>query len=316
MVAVSAACGSEPSRPVPPVPEPAAAPAPRSQPAGRVVPLSGHPEGLAFDPVTATLAAGVDGGLTLLRPDGASVTTLSLGARPRHVSLAEEGGAMLVPLEGSDQLVVVGLPGGEVRQRVAVGRQPHDAAGAAGRVFVSDELADTVSVIDGALVRATVAAPIQPGGIAAAGKSVVVLGVRGRRLSVLDATTAAEVARLDAGVGPTHVVADQSFAHVADTQGDAILVYRLGPQPAQVGRATAPGTPYGLALDAARGRLWVTLTKTNELVEFSLAGGKLTRRTRYPTVRQPNSAAVDPRTGTVYVAGAADGELQIVTPDR
>ena len=60
----------------------------------------------------------------------------------------------------------------------------------------------------------------------------------------------------------------------------------------------------------------MTLTKTNELVEFSPAGGKLTRRARFPTVRQPNSAAVDPHTGTVYVAGAADSELQIVTPDR
>lgn len=313
LVAASAACGSGPSRPVEPVPEPAAAPQPRSQPTGRVVALPGRPEGLVFDAVTATLIAGVDGGVALLSPDGGSVKVVTLGARPRHVGLAESGGAALVPLEGSDELVVVGLPAGEVRQRVAVGRQPHDAAAAAGRVFVGDELADTISVIEGSAVREAAAGPIQPGGVASNGKSVVVVGVRGRRLKVLDATTLAEAATLPAGVGPTHVVADQSHAYVADTQGDAILVYRLDARPRRVGQTAAQGTPYGLALDATRNRLWVTLTKTNELVEFELAGGRLIRRARYPTVRQPNSVAVDPRTGTVYVTGAADGQLQVLT---
>ncbi len=310
----SVACRSDPPRAVPPVPEPAEAPEAQSEPAGRVVLLLGHPEGLAFDPVTATLVAGVDGGAAVLSPDGASMTTLTLGARPRHIGLAENGGAVLVPLEGSDELVVVGLPGGEVRLRVRVGRQPHDAAAAVGRVFVGDELADTISVIEGSAVRSTVPGPVQPGGVAAGGESVVVIGVRGRRLKVVDARTLAEMATLDAGVGPTHVVADRSFAYVADTQGDAILVYRLDPRPERVSRTTVPGTPYGLALDASRNRLWVTLTRTNELIEFSLADGRLTRRARYPTVRQPNSVAVDPRTGTVYIAGAADGQLQILVP--
>jgi DNA-binding beta-propeller fold protein YncE len=262
------------------------------------------------------VVAGVDGGVAVLSPDGASLKAVGLGARPRHVQLAEGGGAVLVPLEGSDELVVVGLPAGEVRQRVKVGRQPHDATAGAGRVFVGDELADTVSVIEGPVVRATVPGPVQPGGVAAASGSVVVVGVRGRHLKVFDASTLGESATLDGGVGPTHVVADQSFAYMADTQGDAILVYRLGAHPSRVGRAVVQGTPYGLALDAARNRLWVTLTKLNELVEFQVAGGRLTRRARYPTVRQPNSVAVDPRTGTVYVAGAADDQLQILAPDR
>jgi DNA-binding beta-propeller fold protein YncE len=151
--------------------------------------------------------------------------------------------------------------------------------------------------------------------VAAGGGSVIVVGVRGRRVEMLDPSTLTERATQDAGVGPTHVVADDSFAYVADTQGDAILVYRLGSEPSRIGRATARGTPYGLALDARRHRLWVTLTKTNELVEYRLAGGRLTRRAQYPTVRQPNSVAVEPRTGTVYVAGTADGQLQILTPD-
>ena len=315
VAAAVAACRSSPPAPVPPVPEPAEAPVTRSEPAGRVVPLPGRPEGLAFDPVTAKLVAGVDGGVVVLDPGGGSAQLVGLGARPRHVGLAEGGGAVLVPLEPADELVVVGLPGGEVRQRVRVGRQPHDAAGAAGKIFVSDESADTVSVIEGSAVRATLPAPTQPGGVATDGESVVVIGVRGRRLGVLDASAVTERGRLDAGVGPTHVVAHQSFAYVTDTQGDAILVYRLGARPERAGRTAAPGAPYGVALDASRSRLWVTLTETNELLEFRIDGDRLRRGARYPTVRQPNSVAVDPRTGTVYVAGAADGQLQIVTPE-
>ena len=312
----TAACRSTPPAPVPPVPEPAEAPATRSEPAGRVVPLPGRPEGLAFDPGSGRLVAGVDGGVAVLNADGGSVQMVDLGARPRHVGLVEGGGAVLVPLEPADELVVVGLPGGEVRQRVRVGRQPHDAAAAAGRIFVSDESADTVSVIEGSGVRATLPAPIQPGGVATDGESIVVIGVRGRRLSVLDAATVTERKRLDAGVGPTHVVAHQSLAWVTDTQGNEILVYRLGARPERAGRADAPGAPYGVVLDAPRSRLWVTLTQTNELLEFRVDGDRLRRGARYPTVRQPNSVAVDPGTGTVYVAGVAESQLQIITPEE
>lgn len=315
LLAGTFACGSDARHNVADVPEPAEAPAPRSEPAGRLSRLPGHPEGLVFDAGTSTLIAGVDGGVALLSPDGTLVKVVELGARPRHVALAEHGGAALVPLEGSDELVVVGLPDGEVRQRVRVGRNPHDAAAAAGRVFVGDEFADTISVIGGSVVQATLPGPVQPGGVAVGGSSLAVVGVRGRHLKVLDTTTLGETATLDAGVGPTHVVASGPLGYVSDTQGDAILSYRLGAEPRRVGRTAVPGAPYGLALDGARSRLWVTLTKTNELVEFSLTGEQLSRRATYPTVRQPNSVAVDPRTGTVYVVGATAGQLQIVTPE-
>ena len=61
---------------------------------------------------------------------------------------------------------------------------------------------------------------------------------------------------IDGGAGPSHVVAgaDSRF-YVADTGGDAILVYE---GPAAAIRAcstgpTFPGSPYGLAIDNRRG---------------------------------------------------------------
>jgi hypothetical protein len=81
-----------------------------------------------------------------------------------------------------------------------------------------------------------------------------------------------------------------------------------------VRRVHLPGSPYGIAIDRRRERLWVTLTATNQLVELSANGRP--RRIRYlPTIRQPNSIAVDEATGTIYLTSRTDGTLQIVDPD-
>ncbi len=140
--------------------------------------------------------------------------------------------------------------------------------------------------------------------------------IEGRALEVYDAQTLQSSGRVDAGEGPTHVVAgpDDRF-YVADTRGGAILVYEARPEPGRVASAPLPrGSPYGIAMDPERGQLWVTLTAENRLVRFDISGGTPREMDRYPTVRQPNTAAVDPESGRVFVAGAAEGELQILDP--
>ena len=57
----------------------------------------------------------------------------------------------------------------------------------------------------------------------------------------------------------------------------------------------------------------MTLTATNELVELS-AGARPRVLRRFPAVRQPNSVAVEPRSGRVVVTGKADGVLQLLDP--
>jgi DNA-binding beta-propeller fold protein YncE len=73
-----------------------------------------------------------------------------------------------------------------------------------------------------------------------------------------------------------------------------------------------PGTPYGLAYDAARDRLWVTLTATNQLVGFDTRADPPREIARIPTVRQPNTVAVDEATGRLAVTGPDDGTLQLI----
>ena len=91
------------------------------------------------------------------------------------------------------------------------------------------------------------------------------------------------------------------------------------------GYPTSPGSPayrraaaewmarrFGVAVDPVRGRLWITCTAANRLVELSLTRPLPRVVGQWPTVRQPNTVAVDPRTDTVFVVGVYPGHLQIV----
>jgi DNA-binding beta-propeller fold protein YncE len=304
-----AGCGSGSS--LVPAAEPARSPELDATPAGRVVRVGHKPEGLAFDARSGLLAVGlanpdrlalVDGG------DGRVVRRVSLPESPRHLGLARPGGPVLVPAERAGLLVEVALPSGRTRA-VGVGEQPHDAAGAAGREFVGNERGHSVSVIeDGRQVR-VLDAPVGPGGVAAGRGDVAVVGVRSRKLELFDARTLRSLGAVNVGLGPTHVVARDSRFFVVDTRGNGLL--EVHTEPLRIHRRThLAGAPYGIAYDRTRRRFWVTLTGLNQVAE--LTDRRLLRT--FPTVRQPNSVAVDPGTGRVFVASRKDGTLQLLDP--
>ena len=308
------------------VPEPAVAPpaVALGDPPGRIVPLPGEPEGLAWDTSTGIIVVAVrnPGAVVLVdATTGAERARVPLGGAARHLQLAAAGGPVLVPSENDDRLYRVTLPDGAVSAASPVGRQPHDAAPAAGgRVFVGDELADTVHVVGADGSSRVVPAPAQPGGVASSpdGSVVVVVGVRGRRI-VAYSPDGDRLGETDCGVGPSHVragAAGSGLFYVADTQGDAVLVFRAGPDGIrQVGRVRTEGeAPYGLAFDAARARLYVTLTGSNQLRSYAVDGTSLVADREWSTPRQPNDVAVDGTTGRVVVAGTADGVLQFIDP--
>jgi predicted small lipoprotein YifL len=145
-------------------------------------------------------------------------------------------------------------------------------------------------------------------------RRLAVVSARERRLELYDARTLRRVGRAPAGVGPTRVAClDRGPCYVADTRGGALLVYAVGAGIEPTRRYALPGGPYGIALDRARRRLFVTLPARNELVEL-VAHGRPHVVRRWPTVRQPDSVAVDQRTGDVLVTGRVDGVLERVTP--
>jgi DNA-binding beta-propeller fold protein YncE len=282
------------------------------------VPVGSNPEGVVADPQTHIVAVGVRDpfALTLLDATGAVLRKVPLPGGLRHLQLAAPGGPVLVPDEGSNQLVRVALPGGEITSQVRTGVVPHDATAAAnGTVFVANELGHSVVTVRDDRVVHTFTDVTQPAGLAAVGNLVGLVDVRENTLTVYDAERLQRVAELPAGAGPTHVVADKrGHLAVVDTRGGAVLLYEVAPAIRQIGRVELPGTPYGVAYDAVRDRLWVTLTALNEVIGLNLSATQPVLASPLPTVRQPNTVAVDASAGRLYITGTADGVLEIIEP--
>lgn len=311
LLVVVAGCAGT-STELPPAAEPARSPPLVREPAGRVVAIGHKPEGMVVDASTGIVAVGLTNPDLLALVDARSLRVLRrvrLPEAPRHLALARPGGPVLVPAEKSDQLVEVELPSGALHV-TEVGDTPHDAAAAGGRVFVGDELGHTMTVLEHGRRIARLPVPRQPGGVATTwdGRAVAVVGVRERALELFGARSLRSLGKIPVGIGPTHVVAEPHRLFVVDTRGDALLEVRTDPLRI-VRRRSLRGAPYGVAYDAPRKRLWVTLTATNRVA-------KLPGAQRLATVRQPNSVAVDQRSGRVFIAGRKDGTLQAIDPPR
>lgn len=316
-----AACGSAGTASAPaghaqPVGEPGRSPAPAVAPAGTVVPVGAGPEGVAVDSASGLVAVDLRSPnvIAVLDTGGHVQRTIPVSAAGRHLRFAAPGGLLLAPLEGSRTLAEIDVSQGTVVAQVPLGKQPHDAVAAGGRIFVSNEFSDTLAVVRGATVERALPVPTQPGGVAATADTIAVVGVRSHALEAIDLQTLRTVGTVAAGTGPTHLVADGTRVYETDTLGGSIRVFTTRPHPGQVAQAAAPGRPYGIALDAARHRLWVTLTARNQLAEFDV--GQPTPRlvATFPTVQQPNTVAVDPRNGRVFVTGTTAGVLELFDP--
>ena len=305
--------------------EPAIAPLLADRPVGEVIQVGNAPEGIvvAASGIAAVAVRRPDGIVILDAATGAVRRSVSTTGAARHLSLATPDGPVLAPLEGSNQLLALTFPDAVIAWSVKdVGRQPHDAVMTSDRtVVVTNEAGGgVVFVRDGAVVASLPAGPVQPGGVAAVGRYAAVADVQGNGVWVYDGPTRMQVAQGPVGVKLTHAVGlSDDLAAFADTDGGAVYVERISPQLSQVAKVDAPNKPYGLAYDALRRRLFITLTASNLLRVVDMSDPARPRTAGdLPTVRQPNSVAVDPRSGAVLVTGSdggRDGAVQIVRAD-
>jgi DNA-binding beta-propeller fold protein YncE len=299
--------------------EPADAPRPHTAPAGRVVAIGPQPEGVVADPTTHVVAVAVRDPHELVLVDGRSGTVTArtpLPGRLRHLQLAAPGGPVLVPNESTGSLVTVALPEGRVLADTPIGRYAHDATAAAdGTIAVADEFGKALVLLRAGQVVHRFTDVTQPGGLAAAGNLVGLVDVGAHELAVYDTTRRVRIGRTSAGEGPTHIVSDRRGRFiVVDTRGQRLLVYGPVPRLRRVATVPLAGTPYGLAYDPNRDRLWVTLTARNQLVRVDLRDPQPRWRATIPTVRQPNTVAVDAATGRLFVTSRTDGVLQFIDP--
>ncbi|MET0492770.1 MAG: YncE family protein [Actinoplanes sp.] len=299
--------------------EPAESPPLAVAPAGRIVVVGEQAEGIVADPVTHLVAVGVrnpDGLVLFDGRTGAPTARVALPGHLRHLDLAGPGGPVLVADEDSGALVSIGLPAGERLSTVPIGRYPHAAVRESdGTLVVADELGGAVVVVrDGGAVHRFTDGP-QPGGLAVVGGLVAAIDVRDRTLSLYDTRREVRVGQVMGGDGPTHLVADRhGRLQVVDTRGGRLLTFQVTPKLRRIAITPLGGTPYGITYDTVRDRLWVTLTGLNQVVGLDLAGAAPAVVSTFPTIRQPNTVAVDAATGRVFVAGRADGTVQLIDP--
>jgi DNA-binding beta-propeller fold protein YncE len=296
--------------------EPAHDPTAAAHLAGHSVRVGADPQGIAVQASGGLVAVGVHSPtasvVLLSAQSGRVLKRIPIAGAPRHLALAGPNGPLLVPEERDNRLLELQLPSGRAHS-YPVGDFPHAAAAIDGRVFVGDERGGSLSEIlaDGK-VR-TIGGFQQPGGLAPVDGDMAVVDVGAFTLSLLDVQSGRIIGRLPAGRGPTHDVADLGRVYVLDTRGNAVLTYSASPF-RQIGRTPLAGSPYGVALDPVRHRLWVTETATNRLAELSVTG-PLPRLIRtFATGLQPDTVAVDNRTGRVFVANQISGTVQIIDP--
>lgn len=303
----------------PPAAEPGDSPPVTVRPAGRVQSLDAAPEGVAVDPGSGRVAVGLrnpDQLAILSGRSGRLLRRLSLPESPRHLLLGNPTRVVLVPAERTDELIRVDIRAERIVSRTKVGTFPHGVIQSGDRIFVADELGGRISVIRGQRVIATLGGLTQPGGLAIADHRLAVVDVRTRRLVVYDERSLRSVGNVAGGVGPTHAVADRTGqVVVADTQGRTLRIYRLTPTVRLVRRVALPGTPYGIAIDAVHRRVWVALTSSNRVLGYQLTAGATRRIANYPTVRQPNTIAVDPVGERLFVASRTANQLQTIRLD-
>lgn len=303
-------------RPLLAAPEPARAAAPLVVPAGKVTDLGGgRPEGMVWDPVSGLVAIGLRSPdrVALVDPATGAVRTTLVYGSARHLEVLP-GGGLLVPGEDSDLVTTYDLPSMLARSVVAVGRQPHDVAATGdGTLYVADEFGGAVSVLRFGAVVKTFRGLLQPGGAAGDGDVAAVVDVRARLTHFYRGDR--EIARLPSGDGPTHALSlGADGILVTDTTGGRLLRYRTDGTPRQVEAVALPGQPYGTAYDVQRGRIFITATASNELVQLALTPTGLRVTHRYPTVRDAYSVAVDGATGRVFVTSESDSTLQTLDP--
>lgn len=248
-----------------------------------------------------------DGTVSVIDADrGALLATIATGKRPRGLVLSPDAARLFVAVTGlpkcpppipdeecarlprdpaADGIAVVDtatltrtgmIAGVSDPERVAVSPDGR-------RLFVSEEDAARLAAVDirSGRVLATVPVGREPEGVRVSpdGRWVLVTSEEENRVTIVDAKSYAVVGMAAVGRRPRDlaVTRDSRFAYVSG-EADA-SVYRIAlPSGAPAGRFLelhAGARPMGVALDAARGRLYVSTGRGGTVAAVAVADGSL-----------------------------------------
>lgn len=302
------------------VADPVAATAPISpmttvEPAGTII-AAANVTALATDEQSRTLAVAVSQPPSVLLLDldapGSEPDTLALPGAAEDLSVQADQFVASVPDAGS---VVWFTTSGSVVRTVRVPGEPVATATQDGQALVAVRDRKAVQVVEDGAVTKTISGKLYSADqVVTAGGQAVVLDRLRTALFEVDVEAGTVEEGLRAGQGATNAVADPfGRVLVTDTREGALLAFSTDPLLLRQ-RYPVAGGVYAIATDSKRDLAWVTLTERNEVVGFDLRGGEPEEKYRFPTVRQPNSVAVDDSTGRVVVGSATGEGIQVIAP--
>lgn len=291
---------------------PATSPPSSHTPAGTVLPAPAT-QLTAYEPTTGTLALAHERTLTLRNPAHPQQPPrrIELPSTPAALRATPDG-QLLAALPDSKQLTHIDPTSGDTRI-TPVNGNPVDATPTPHGIAVALRDTKSVTFLDHRGQPQHTAPGFEgPAQLLPLGGEIQVLDRLTTAITPLDPATAEKGAGLRAGSGATNAVTDRyERLLVVDTRGNELLAFSANPLIMKQ-RYPVPGTPYDIAYDPNRDLAWITLTETNEVIAYDIAGGEPQERHRLPTVTQPNSISVNPETGEVYIASATGEGLQVV----
>jgi hypothetical protein len=287
----------------------AVSPPATTTPAGAVTPFAGSVTALAYVPDSGTLVVGTEESVDFLRLG--DMRTEATAPVPVD-SLTVDGRAVLAA--GGNSAYRFDVPSGEQTWAQSFRGSPTSATSFDGRMLVAVRDEHGVAVVSDDRVQRMITGNLMSADqVLSTGKGAVVLDRLRNAVFELDVPDGSLKQGLRAGQGATNAVADRfGRVLVTDTRGDALLAFSLDPLLMRQNYPVA-GAPYAIAYDRERDIAWVTLTKTNEVVGYDVAGEEPKEKYRFPTVSQPNTVAVDPSTGRVIVASGTGDGIQVIT---
>ncbi|HYQ63697.1 hypothetical protein [Actinophytocola sp.] len=279
-----------------------------TRPAGTVTAVDAHVTAMAFDPTTSTLAVAASNTVQLYHLGDTLALTKTIAVTAESLTL-DHGGFLAAGGNKVARLTTDGRldPATEFRGK------PVSATTFDGRTLVAVKDERAVAVVRDDRVQRMITGDLMSADqVLSTGRSAVVLDRLRNAVFQLDVPGADIEQGLRAGRGATNAVTDRfGRVLVTDTRGGALLAFSVDPLLLRQ-NYPVPGAPYAIAYDRARDIAWVTLTRTNEVVGYEVAGEQPKEKYRFPTVSQPNTVAVDPSSGRVIVASGTGDGIQVI----
>jgi YVTN family beta-propeller protein len=283
-----------------------------------------------------------DGTVTVIDADrGAAIATIAVGKRPRGLALSPDGKLLYVAVSGlpkcpppltdeecaklprdpaADAIAVIdtaalartrALGGVSDPERVAVSRDGQ-------RLYVSEEDAGRLAVLDATRggVLATVPVGREPEGVRVSpnGRWVLVTSEEDNTVTVVDTKSNTIAGKATVGARPRDLAfsADRRLAYVTG-EADASLwrvAVPAGAPAAEFFKLRREVRPMGVALDAARGRLYVGAGRAGTVAVVSLKGPGLIAEVACGG--RPWGVALDGSGRRLYSPNGPSGEVAIV----